>query len=118
MIFTPRSLAQSALRSRNRPHGFPWRVVLSRASLAVEGTSRFWARKFLIPMIRSTFFTPAGHRRLHVLQVVHAQSSGRLNNGMGSVKTVCLTSLLIFRGDLNLTGHPPVHVPHCRHRSR
>jgi hypothetical protein len=64
-------------------------------------------------MINSTLFTPAGQRRLQVLQVVQAHNSGLLNNEEGlAVELVSLTSLLIFKGDLNLTGHPPVHIPH------
>jgi len=48
-----------------------------------------------------------------VLHVVQAHSSGLLNRGKGlAEKAVSLTSLRIFKGDLNLTGHPPVQVPH------
>jgi hypothetical protein len=48
--------------------------------------------------------------------VVQAHNSGLLNRREGlAVKNVSLTSLLILRGDLNLTGHPPVHIPHWIH---
>jgi hypothetical protein len=62
--------------------------------------------------MNSTFFTPAGQRRLQVLHVVQAHNSGLLNKEGSGVKAVCRTNLRIFKGDLNLTGQPPVHVPH------
>jgi hypothetical protein len=36
-------------------------------------------------MINSTFLTPAGQRRLQVLQVVQAHNSGLLNKEAGSL---------------------------------
>jgi hypothetical protein len=85
----------------------------------VEGMSPCRARMFRKPMIISTFFTPAGQRSVQVLHVVQAQSSGRFRISEESeVMQFSRTRRLMFSGDLNLTGHPPEHVPHWIQRLR
>ena len=92
-----------------RPHGFFWTKVFSRAFWMVTGIAPSSTKAALSSMITSEGFTSRGHL---MVQAPHDVQYQGIDSSTAVWNCFFRTSIRILKGVLPDSGQLPVHLPH------